>query len=174
VGRTGALLRGRGRMSFRAHEAQRHGIRAYEACQLRAWWPESPETWIGGRTRCEGHGRHHKTLVVGVVEQRKRRKRTEVVAFRSPRKALPRRGGLYAGLLRLAVIADRSAKSRRIHMGVGPTQHAHHNGRLVRLQPTGQQGLPTHPGCAARLTTNSLRRSSRRWRRAGVSRSATS
>ena len=63
---------------------------------------EMDETWIGGRTRGEGHGRHHKTLVVGVVEQRKRRKKTEVEAFLSPSKALPRRGGLYA---------DRSAKS---------------------------------------------------------------
>ena len=72
---------------------------------------EMDETWIGGRTRGEGRGHHHKTLVVGVVEQRKRRNKTEVDGYLSPSKALPRRGGLYAGRLRLAVIADRSAKS---------------------------------------------------------------
>lgn len=72
---------------------------------------EMDETWIGGCTRGEGRGRHHKALVVGVVEQRKRREKTEVDRFLSPSKALPRRGGLYAGRLRLAVIADRSAKS---------------------------------------------------------------
>ena len=72
---------------------------------------EMDETWIGGRTRGEGRGCHHKTLVVGVVEQRKRTKKTGVDSSLSPSKALPRRGGLYAGRLRLAVIADRSAKS---------------------------------------------------------------
>jgi transposase-like protein len=72
---------------------------------------EMDETWIGGRTRGEGRGHHHKTLVVGVVEQRKRRKQTEVDGYLSPSKALPRRGGLYAGRLRLGVIVDRSAKS---------------------------------------------------------------
>jgi hypothetical protein len=72
---------------------------------------EMDETWIGACTRGEGRGHHHKTLVVGVVEQRKRREQTEGDRFLSPSKALPRRGGLYAGRLRLAVIADRSAKS---------------------------------------------------------------
>ena len=71
---------------------------------------EMDETWIGCRTRGEGRGRHHKTLVVGVIEQRKRRKKKEVDDV-SPSKALPRRGGLYAGRLRLGVISDRSAKS---------------------------------------------------------------
>ena len=34
---------------------------------------EVDETWVGGRTRGEGRGRHHKTLVVGVIEERKRK-----------------------------------------------------------------------------------------------------
>jgi hypothetical protein len=72
---------------------------------------EIDETWIGGRTRGEGRGHHHKTLVVGAVEQRTRSKKTNAGGYLSPSKALPRRGGLYAGRLRLAVIADRSAKS---------------------------------------------------------------
>jgi len=71
---------------------------------------EIDETWIGGRTRGEGRGRHHKTLVVGAVEQRKRHKKAERGDL-SQSKALPRRGGLYAGRLRLGVIPDRSAKS---------------------------------------------------------------
>ena len=69
---------------------------------------EVDETWVGGRTRGEGRGRHHKTLVVGAIEER-RRKVNE--GQRDPSKALPRRGGLYAGRLRLHVAPDRSAKS---------------------------------------------------------------
>jgi hypothetical protein len=72
---------------------------------------EMDETWIGGRTRGEGRGRHHKTLVGGAVEQRTRRTKTEAGGVLSPSTALPRRGGLYAGRLRLCVIPDRSAKS---------------------------------------------------------------
>lgn len=69
---------------------------------------EVDETWVGGRTRGEGRGQHHKTLVVAAVEQRKRK---ENEGARDSRKAVPRRGGLYAGRLRLHVAADRSAKS---------------------------------------------------------------
>ena len=69
---------------------------------------EVDETWVGGRTRGEGRGRHHKTLVVGAIEERKRKVNE---GQRDPSKALPRRGGLYAGRLRLRVAPDRSAKS---------------------------------------------------------------
>ena len=69
---------------------------------------EVDETWVGGRTRGEGRGQHHKTLVVGAVEERKRK---EDETKRDPSKALPRRGGLYAGRLRLYVAPDRCAKS---------------------------------------------------------------
>lgn len=71
---------------------------------------EMDETLVGGRTRGEGRGRHHKTLVIGAVEQRKRHKKAESGDL-SQSKALPRRGGLYAGRLRLGVIPDRSATS---------------------------------------------------------------
>jgi hypothetical protein len=71
---------------------------------------EVDETWIGCRTRGEGRGKHHKTLVVGAVEERKTQKKLDQEA--DPRsKALPRRGGLYAGRLRLRVVPDRSANS---------------------------------------------------------------
>lgn len=69
---------------------------------------EVDETWVGGRTRGEGRGQHHKTLIVGAVEARTRKANEEQ---RASSKALPRRGGLYAGRLRLQVAPDRSAKS---------------------------------------------------------------
>lgn len=61
---------------------------------------EIDECFIGGATRGEGEGVHHKTLVVGAVEVRKREK---------DGKAHKRK--VYAGRLRLAIAADRSAKS---------------------------------------------------------------
>lgn len=61
-------------------------------------WPvEVDEVWIGGKTRGEGRGVHHKTLVVGAVEVR-------------PSKS-QRKGGIEAGRLRLRVVPDRSAES---------------------------------------------------------------
>lgn len=69
---------------------------------------EVDETWVGGRTLGEGRGRHHKTLVVGAIEERKRK---ETEGKRAPCTALPRRGGLYAGRLRLHIAPDRSAQS---------------------------------------------------------------
>ena len=61
---------------------------------------EVDETWIGGRTRGEGRGKHHKTLVVAAVE----------VRHREPGTAQDhRRNGRYAGRVRLAIGVDRSA-----------------------------------------------------------------
>ena len=61
---------------------------------------EVDETWVGGRTRGEGRGIHHKTLVVAAVE----------VRHREPGTAQDRRrNGRYAGRVRLALAADRSA-----------------------------------------------------------------
>ena len=42
---------------------------------------EMDETCLGGRTHGEGRGQHHKTLVVGVVARRKRRKKTEADGY---------------------------------------------------------------------------------------------
>ena len=63
---------------------------------------EVDETWIGGRTRGEGRGNHHKSLVAAAVEVRQRKPGTELN---------PRRSGRYAGRVRLAVTPDRSARS---------------------------------------------------------------
>jgi len=63
---------------------------------------EVDETWVGGRTRGEGRGVHHKVLVACAVE----------VRHRTPGTAQDnRKDGRYAGRVRLAVAADRSAKS---------------------------------------------------------------
>ncbi|MDA8231306.1 MAG: IS1595 family transposase [Magnetospirillum sp.] len=63
---------------------------------------EVDETWVGGRTRGEGRGVHHKTLVAAAVEVRHRRPGTAQDK---------RKDGRYAGRLRLAVVPDRSAES---------------------------------------------------------------
>ena len=63
---------------------------------------EIDEAWIGGKTRGEGHGVHHKTLVAAAVEVRHRKPGTAQDK---------RKDGRYAGRVRLAVAADRSADS---------------------------------------------------------------
>jgi hypothetical protein len=61
---------------------------------------EVDETWVGGKTRGEGRGIHHKTLVVAAVE----------VRHRKPGSAQDKRkDGRYAGRVRLAIATDRSA-----------------------------------------------------------------
>jgi transposase-like protein len=67
-------------------------------------WPvEIDETLVGGRTRGEGRGVHHKAIVVGAVEVR----RGKAERAREPGAARPRRGGTYAGRLRLRISPDR-------------------------------------------------------------------
>ena len=73
---------------------------------------ELDEVWIGGKTRGEGKGMHHKTLVVGCVEVCKRKDpKPSENPLGEQSKAIPRRGGRYAGRIRLAVVPDRTAKS---------------------------------------------------------------
>src|ERR1035437_6761484 len=62
---------------------------------------EVDETLVGGRPRGEGRGVHHKVLVACAVE----------VRHRKPGTALDKhKAGRYAGRIRLAVVADRSAE----------------------------------------------------------------
>jgi hypothetical protein len=63
---------------------------------------EVDETWVGGRTRGEGRGVHHKTLVAAAVEVRHRKPGTIQEN---------RRDGRYAGRVRLTIAADRSAEA---------------------------------------------------------------
>ena len=63
---------------------------------------EVDESWVGGRTRGEGRGVHHKVLVASAVEVRQRKPGTKLDK---------RKGGRYAGRVRLAIVPDRSAES---------------------------------------------------------------
>ena len=63
---------------------------------------EVDETWVGGRTRGEGRGIHHKTRVAAAVEVRHRKSGTAQDK---------RNDGRYAGRVRLAIAADRGADS---------------------------------------------------------------
>src|SRR5664279_6081378 len=62
---------------------------------------EADETYVGGRTRGEGRGVHHKVLVACAVEVRHRKPGTAQDT---------RKDGRYAGRVRLAVASDRSAE----------------------------------------------------------------
>lgn len=70
---------------------------------------EVDETYVGGKTRGEGKGVHHGIIVAGAVEVRNRQAKVLNVSPHS--KAVPRRGGRYAGRLRLSVVPNRTAKS---------------------------------------------------------------
>src|SRR5215471_16426950 len=63
---------------------------------------EVDETWVGGRTRGKGRGVHDKVLVVSAVEVRQRKPGTKLDR---------RKGGRYAGRIRLAIVADRGAEA---------------------------------------------------------------
>lgn len=70
---------------------------------------EVDETYIGGATRGEGRGVHHKATVVGAVEVR-RRKDTEDLASNGKewhRDGKPVRRPTYAGRIRLVVVPNR-------------------------------------------------------------------
>ena len=69
---------------------------------------ELDETYVGGKTRGEGRGVHHGVIVCGAVEVRTREPKS---IPGQPSKAVPRRGGRYAGRLRLSVVPNRGAKS---------------------------------------------------------------
>ena len=61
---------------------------------------EVDETYVGGRTRGEGRGVHHKTIVAAAVEVRHRKRDSALN---------DRRNSRYAGRVRLAVVSDRGA-----------------------------------------------------------------
>ena len=63
---------------------------------------EVDESYVGGRTRGKGRGVHGKVIVATAVEVRQRKPGTKLDK---------RKGGRYAGRVRLAVVPDRSAKS---------------------------------------------------------------
>lgn len=71
---------------------------------------EVDETLIGGRTRGEGHGVHHKVYVIGAVEVRERKDgedRSSEDSHDSHKDGIPLKKRTYAGRVRLQVIKDR-------------------------------------------------------------------
>ena len=82
----------------------REGMVRPERDQIGAEWPvEIDECFVGGATRGEGEGVHHKTLVIGAVEVRRREGKANGKSHHK-RKVL-------AGRLRLAVVANRGEKA---------------------------------------------------------------
>lgn len=70
-------------------------------------WPvEIDETLIGGRTRGEGRGHHHKVIVAGAVEVRQGKS-----GGASQDQRRPRKGRNYAGRLRLHVVENRGKRA---------------------------------------------------------------
>jgi hypothetical protein len=70
-------------------------------------WPvEIDECYVGGATRGEGKGVHHKSLVVAAVEVRKKQPPKDPIELKKWLK-LPPRKRIYAGRLRLQVVPDR-------------------------------------------------------------------
>ena len=76
-------------------------------------WPvELDEALVGGKTSGEGRGVHHKTYVAGAVEVRT--------------KQAPRgRRAVYAGRLRLQVLADRGKRSLEAFVTENIQAHSH-------------------------------------------------
>lgn len=62
---------------------------------------EVDETYVGGTTRGKGKGVHNQAIVIAAVEVRQR----------EPSVTKKRRGGRYAGRLRIEVVPDRTAES---------------------------------------------------------------
>ncbi len=79
------------------------------------WTVEVDETYIGGATQGEGRGRHHKTLVAGIVEVRPRKKAPGPDPNLPSGQFLKHRGGhgrrVIAGRLRLQVIQNRKQET---------------------------------------------------------------
>ena len=74
---------------------------------------EVDESYVGGETRGEGRGVHHKTIVIGAVEIRTRKDAEERAAKwkDAHSQGIPLKKLIYAGRLRLQVVPDRSAAS---------------------------------------------------------------
>ena len=79
-------------------------------------WPvEVDETYVGGKTKGEGQGRHHKTLVVGMVEVMPRKKALGPDPNLSSGQGPQHQGGhgrsFIGGRLRLQVVPDRKKET---------------------------------------------------------------
>lgn len=93
--------------AFQMLHKLRAGMVRPERDRIGADWPvEVDETYVGGKTRGQGRGVHHKTIVAGAVEIRLGKS-----AERGQMLARPRKGKTYAGRLRLHVVPNRGRKA---------------------------------------------------------------
>lgn len=93
--------------AFQMLHKLRAGMVRPERDRIGAEWPvEIDETYVGGKTRGEGRGVHHQSIVVGAVEIRKGEK-----APPGHTMARPRKGKTYAGRLRLKMIPNRGQRT---------------------------------------------------------------
>lgn len=100
---------------------------------------EVDETLVGGRTRGEGRGKHHKVYVLGAVEARARKAGESPAAEggESHKNGKPLKRRFYAGRLRLQVVSDRQAATCETFVRENVTR-----GALVRTDGwTGYDGL---------------------------------
>jgi transposase-like protein len=73
---------------------------------------EVDETLVGGRTRGKGRGVTDQVRVIGAVEVKTRKvEKIDTIDDHRNDKRKPKRGGRYAGRLRLTVIPDKTAKT---------------------------------------------------------------
>jgi transposase-like protein len=94
--------------AFQMLHKLRAGMVRPDRDRIGAEWPvEADETFVGGRTRGEGRGVHHKAIVAIAVEIRKGAKQPEW----EHTYAKPKKGKVYAGRLRMHVVPDRSKRS---------------------------------------------------------------
>lgn len=101
---------------------------------------EVDETLVGGQTRGEGRGVHHKSIVVGAVEVRTRRKGEDRSANgrQGHAKGKPLKRQTYAGRLRLRVVPGRAANDLTGFVTANITK-----GAVVRTDGwLGYDGLP--------------------------------
>ena len=99
--------------AFQVLHKLRAGMVRADRDRIGAQWPvELDEALVGGKTRGEGRGVHHKTYVAGAVEVREKRDKRG-------------RRAVYAGRLRLQVLNDRGKRSLEAFVTENIETHSH-------------------------------------------------
>lgn len=99
--------------AFQVLHKLRAGMVRPDRDRIGAQWPvELDETLVGGKTRGEGRGVHHKMYVVGAVEVRQKQDKHG-------------RRAVYAGRLRLRVLNDRGKRSLETFVTENIETHSH-------------------------------------------------
>ena len=109
--------------------------------RIGAKWPvEVDETYVGGATQGEGRGRHHKTLVIGMVEVLPRKKALgpdpNLPSGQRPQHRGEHGRSFIAGRLRLQIIPNR--KQETLEPEVLATSR-----KMPRYEPTGGRVMKT-------------------------------